>query len=71
MATQLEQYFKWKVVSFISFGAILLIWFYVPAVQKRVGLPGLIGAIFAASLAILYGQYTSGYNRFWYLSAIQ
>ena len=60
MATQLEQYYKWRVITFFVFGAILLSYVYVPQI-KKMGLPALLVLIGLAMLGIYYFQFKSGY----------
>jgi len=61
MANQLEQYYMWRVVTFFVFGAILLVWVYVPRF-KKMGIPALIFPMVLAMLGIYYFQYKSGYD---------
>jgi hypothetical protein len=65
MATQLEQYYKWRVITFFVFGAILLSYVYVPQI-KKMGLPALLVLIGLAMLGIYYFQFKSGYDPRWY-----
>jgi hypothetical protein len=61
MASQLEQYFMWRVITFFVFGTILLAWVYVPQL-KKLGFPALIFLMVLGIIGIYYFQFKSGYD---------
>jgi hypothetical protein len=61
MATQLEQYYMWRIITFFVFVAIFLAWAYVPQI-KKMGLPALLVLIGLGMLGIYYFQFKSGYD---------
>jgi hypothetical protein len=66
MDSQVQQYFKWKMISLIAFGALIFLWAFVPKFHNILGLKGLYIAAIALMLTLYYFQAKSGYYPSWY-----